>query len=201
MPSSAKHTKSVPSHCYHLLGSYYAAAVSRLSMHCHVLILKVRDSSETLTQSFDCVYRLRLSKLPAYDQLLLIGKGRTDGIYLDLGCCCEHWSELLNYSPDLPTLCSWDRHQKGRVGRISCGEYHHCRYNSRRVSTSSLDSSSYSSAFNRQNSGISATSSSKALQRRSRSRSSLEMPSCPSSSKLSSLSTPSRLPHDLSSQE
>ena len=33
-------------------------------------------------------HRLRLTRLPAYGQLLALGKERKDPIFLDRGCCC-----------------------------------------------------------------------------------------------------------------
>lgn len=35
--------------------------------------------------------RLILATLPAYDQVLKIGKARKGAIFLDIGCCCAYY--------------------------------------------------------------------------------------------------------------
>ena len=38
----------------------------------------------------ETLHRLRVSKLPAYDQLLKLGKEREGAILLEIGCCCSY---------------------------------------------------------------------------------------------------------------
>ena len=81
-----------PSACpFHGFMTHGLNAGSPVSMSRQVQLRKVRWLTHPLRLSdFEHMgYRLRLSRLPAYGQLLELGKSREHPILLEVGCCCR----------------------------------------------------------------------------------------------------------------
>lgn len=45
------------------------------------------------TRSDQLSVSIKLGRLPAYKQLLKLGKERKGAIFLDIGCCCERYED------------------------------------------------------------------------------------------------------------
>jgi hypothetical protein len=71
------------------------------------MIVVVRRITEMTTETLMCK-RLKISKMPAYKQVLKLGQEREGALLLDIGCCCT--SGVLHHVSELhKARVSWQR--------------------------------------------------------------------------------------------
>lgn len=65
-------------------------------MHPLVHLCKVSTSPPALCVAIGQLSRrLQISRVPAYTQLLELGRARPDAIFLEVGCCCKSSARFL----------------------------------------------------------------------------------------------------------
>lgn len=101
-------------HPYHIYNSSSAGLSVPLHQTFGIYCVSFAVLSHYLTNCFS-IFRFKVSKYPAYEAILKLGRERKGALLLDLGCCCASHGTFLVCNISLNQSRSWERCPQGHI--------------------------------------------------------------------------------------